>query len=127
MRYCIRKAQSIIIGQRKYFSSIDLNNRVKWKKASLFIWVTVCEVRNTKGKDDFIENKIFMLITYIKQKMECFLQGNYFLWWVPFMHDGVLNFWKPPWLFFYFLAILMVLISGISRCKIFLLKASYSV
>lgn len=32
-----------------------------------------------RGKGSFSENKIFMLISYIKQKMECFLQGNYFV------------------------------------------------
>lgn len=68
----------------------------------LCIWGTKQTYEMQKGNISFMKNKIFMLLTYIKQKMECFLQGNYFLWWAPFMHDRVLNFWKPPWLFFSF-------------------------
>lgn len=64
----------------KFVMEIGLNSKVEGGKKKAYLFQAPSKAMKCKGGNgSFTKNKIFMLLTYIKQKMECFLQGNYFL------------------------------------------------
>jgi len=66
----------------KFVIAVDLNSKERGRRGGGVKAIYLSTEQSydmQKGNSSFTKNKIFMLLTYIKQKMECFLQGNYFL------------------------------------------------